>query len=93
MEMRIGLLLLPWIVAGLLLGFSRRLWPEDELEILINRKALAFAFYFAFFGLLAVYHLQAAGLIPAFDWKHRDLLAILSLLLLLGFGLSKMRYS
>lgn len=91
--LKIGLLILPWTVLGGLMLFSRRSWPQDELEILINRRALAFAFYGAFFGLLAFHHLQAAGVVADFSWRSRDLVAGLALLLLLGLGLTKMRYS
>lgn len=85
-------LLLPWLILGLFASQLHRIWPADELEVLMNRQALAFAFYTAFFGVLAIYHLQAAGYMPDFTWRSRDMLAGLALLMLLGFGLSKIRY-
>lgn len=89
---KIGLLVLPWLILGILATLCHRIWREDELEILINRQALAFAFYVAFFGVLVIYHLQAAGYMPEFTWRSRDMLAGLALLMLLGFGLTKLRY-
>ncbi len=90
--MMLGLVAIPWLMFGLVLLVSRRWWLEDELEILINRRAMAFAFYGSFFGLLGFYHLQAAGFLPDITLRSRDLLAGMSLLLLLGLGLSKLRY-
>ncbi len=89
---KVGLLVLPWLILGLFASQRHRIWREDELEILINRQALAFAFYTAFFGVLAIHHLQAAGYMPDFTWRSRDMLAGLALLMLLGFGLTKLRY-
>lgn len=90
--MRAGLLLLPWLVLGIFVSQQRHIWQEDELEILINRRALAFAFYAAFFGSIALHHLQAAGFIPVITWTTEGLIKVLALLLLLGLALSKLRY-
>lgn len=89
---KVGLLVLPWLILGLFASQRHRIWREDEFEVLINRQALAFAFYTAFFGVLAIHHLQAAGYMADFTWRSRDMLAGLALLMLLGFGLTKLRY-
>ena len=89
---KIGLLVLPWLTLVVFASLSHRLWREDELEVLINRRALAFAFYVAFFIVLTIYSLQAAGYMPEFTWRSRDMLAGLSLLMLLGLLFSKLRY-
>lgn len=90
--LKVGVLLLPWLVLGIAVSQKHRLWLEDELEILINRRALVFAFYVAFFGCIALEHLQAVGFVPAFAWTNKGLMTTLALLLLAGLGLSKLRY-
>lgn len=89
---RLALVLAPWALVGVLAVFSRRLYQEDELEALINRQALAFAFYAALFGLIVLQQLQAAGFVPEFVWTTNRLILGLVLLMAAGILWSKRRY-
>jgi hypothetical protein len=91
--MRLALVLAPWALIGVLAVFSRRLCQADELEVLINRQALAFAFYFALVGLMMLHHLQAAGFVPEFAWTAKGLSKGLVLLMVAGILWSKRRYA
>lgn len=86
------LILAGWALAGLSFVYANRHSPEDELEILINRQALAFAFYAMFFGLLALEGLQSADIVPRFVWENTQLVGVLVLLMLTGLGISKLRF-
>ncbi|MDI1249345.1 MAG: hypothetical protein PSV13_10825 [Lacunisphaera sp.] len=89
---RLGLVLAPWALVGLLAVFSRRLYQADELEALINRQALAFAFYAALFGLVVVHQLQSAGFVAVFAWTTPQLIMGMVLLMAAGILWSKRRY-
>jgi len=89
---RLALVLAPWVLVGLLALSSRRFYQADELEILINRQALAFAFYAALIGLIVLHQLQAAGFVPVFVWSTKGLIAGLVLLMVAGTLWSKRRY-
>jgi hypothetical protein len=90
---RLGLALAPWLLVGGLVCFGRRLYREDELEMLINRRALVFAFYAGFFGLVALELLQAAGFVPRFAWTNERLLVAMSALMFTGMAWSGRRYT
>lgn len=77
---------------GLSFLYAKRHSPEDELEMLINRQALAFAFYTMTFGLLALEGLQSAGFVLRFVWQNNHLVGVLVLLMLTGLGISKWRF-
>jgi uncharacterized membrane protein len=77
---------------GLLVLLTKRFYREDELEIFINRQALAFAVYAALLGLSGLHLLQAAGFVPKFDWSTRGVLGGLGLLVCAGILWSKRRY-
>jgi hypothetical protein len=89
---KLALVLAPWIMVGILIPLTTRFYREDELEVLINRKALVFAFYTAFFGLMVLELFQAGGFVPRFAWTNERL--ILGLAILMGAGMiwSKRRY-
>jgi hypothetical protein len=89
---RLALVLAPWALVGVLAYFSRRLYQADELEVLINRQALAFAFYAALIGLIVLQQLQAAGFVPVFAWSTKGLIAGLVMLMAAGILWSKRRY-
>jgi signal transduction histidine kinase len=86
------LILAGWALTGLSLLYANRHHQQDELEILINRQALAFAFYAMLFGLVALEGLQSAGFVPRFAWKNSQLIMLLALLMITGFGMSKLRF-
>ena len=90
--MRLGFLLLPWLVFGLFGLCLRGVRLEDELEQLITRRALGFAFYGMLVVVLVVEQLQCAVLIPRFAWSNGVLLLAMIVLLLAGIGWSKLRY-
>jgi hypothetical protein len=90
--MRLGALLLPWLVYGLFVRSYRRMWRPDELEALITRQALSFAFYGMGFGAVAISQLQAAGFLVGFAWTTERLLLGMLGLLVVGQGWSKFRY-
>lgn len=89
---RLALALAPIALLGVLVLNSRRFYQADELEQLINRKALVIAFYAAFFGLFALELFQTAGFVPRFEWTNRRLILLLSVLMLSGMYWSKRRY-
>lgn len=89
---RFGLLLLPWLVLGLFLKIQRRLWREDELEVLINRQALSFTLYGLLMMVVVADQLQAAGWLPAFTWTRDGLVMATGGLLAIGLVWSKSRY-
>ncbi|RXK55156.1 hypothetical protein ESB00_04465 [Oleiharenicola lentus] len=89
---RLALALTPFVLVGILALSSRRFYQADELELLINRKALEFAFYAAFFGLFALELFQAAGFVPRFEWTNKRLLVALSFLMISGILWTKRRY-
>ncbi len=89
---RLALVLAPWALVGVVAVLSRRFYQADELEVLINRQALAFAFYAAVFGLAVLDQLQAARFVPEFVWTTQGLLAGLVLLMGTGILWSKRRY-
>ena len=90
--MRLGVLLLPWLLVLLYLRVHRRIWRPDELEVIISREALAFAFYGMLLGVAVIGQLQLAGFIPVFAWTNIRLVLIMAGLLLVGMGWSKLRY-
>jgi hypothetical protein len=63
---RLALVLAPWAMVGVVAVLSRRFYQADELELLINRQALAFAFYAALVGLAVLDQLQTARFVPEF---------------------------
>jgi H+/Cl- antiporter ClcA len=79
-------------LVGVLAFFSRRRFQADELEILINRQALVFAFYAALSGLFVLHLLQSAGFVPVYAWTTKQLLYGLVLLMVAGILWSKRRY-
>ncbi len=81
-----------WGLAGLSFLYARRHCPQDELEVLIDRQALGFAFYAMMFGLLALEGLQSAGFVDRFAWENNQLVGVLVALMLVGLGVSKLRY-
>ena len=90
--MRVGFLLLPWLMFGLLGIRMHGVRLEDELEQLITRRALSFAFYGLLIVVLVVEQLQCAALIPQFAWSNAVLLLAMIFLLLAGIVWSKLRY-
>jgi hypothetical protein len=88
----LALILSGWVLTGLSFLYAKRHSPDDELEILINRQALAFAFYVMLFGLLALEGLQSAGFVPRFAWGNNQLVVVLAFLMVLGLGVSKLRF-
>ena len=88
----LSLILAGWALTGLSFLYARRQYRDDELEILINRQALAFAFYVMLFGLLALEGLQSAGFVPRFAWRNSHLILVLAVLMLTGYFLSKLRF-
>jgi hypothetical protein len=89
---KIGLVLLPWLLLGLSFRYLRRIIQEDELEKIISRDALAFAFYGLVFGLIFLGQLQSAGLVPDFKWHSGQLLLLLIFLMAGGVFWSGRRY-
>ncbi len=89
---KLALVLAPWLLVGLLIPLTKRFYQEDELELLINRQALVFAFYTAFFGLMALELVQAGGFVPRFEWTNERLIVGLSLLMFAGMVWSKRRF-
>jgi hypothetical protein len=89
---RVGAMTAPWLVLVLFLLFSRRTWRPDELEALINYRALGFAFYGTLIGVFAIDQLQAADVMPEFTWSKEHLLLLMALLLAIGTGWSKTRF-
>jgi len=83
---------LAWIGAGLWLWYGRRFHREDELEILMNRRALAFAFYAALVVVAVLHQLQYVGLIPVLALRTEHLFPALMGLMAIGLVLSKIRY-
>jgi hypothetical protein len=92
-EIRLALVLVPLVLVGVLAVFSRRFYQGDELEILINRQALGFAFYAALSGLAVLHLLQSGGFVPVFVWTTKQLIFGLVLLMTAGILWSKRRYS
>jgi hypothetical protein len=90
--MRVGAMIAPWLVMVLFLLYSKRTWRPDELETVINYRALGFAFYGTLFGVFAIDQLQAAGLLPEFAWSKESLLMLMALLLAIGTIWSKSRF-
>lgn len=90
--LRFAVLLLPWMFFALYLVLYRRFWRPDELELLINYRALAFAFYGLMIGVIVVGQLQSAGIFPAFVWTPDRLVLAMCGSLLAGIGWSKRRY-
>lgn len=70
----------------------RRFCPEDELQTLITRRALAFAFCAAVLCLVVVELLQAAAMLPPFTWSNKKVIVLLAALMCAGAILSKLRY-
>lgn len=89
---RLALVLVPWMLVGVLFRISRRFYREDELEILINRQALAIAFYAAIFGFMVLSQLQQAGFVPRFEWTTGQVFMVLVLLMAGGILWSQRRY-
>lgn len=89
---RIGAMIAPWLVLVLFLLFSRRTWRVDELETLINYRALGFAFYGTLFGVFAIDQLQAADVVSEFAWSKEHILLLMALLLAIGTGWSKIQF-
>jgi hypothetical protein len=89
---RLVLVLVPWAVLGVGALLSRRFYRGDELENLINRQALVFAFYAALVGLMVLQQLQTAGFVQEFVWSTRRLIFGLVLLMVTGILWSKRRY-
>jgi len=92
LAIRIALVLGPWALVGVLAVFCRGLYQADELEVLINREALAFAFYGALIGLFVLNQLQSAGFVADFAWTTKRLIGSLVLLMVAGTFWSKRRY-
>jgi hypothetical protein len=92
-EIRLALVLVPLALVGVMAVFSRRFYQADELEILINRQALGFAFYAALSGLAVLHLLQSGGFVPVFVWTTKQLIFGLVLLMTAGILWSKRRYS
>lgn len=88
----LSLILAGWLLTGLSFFYAQRHHRQDELEIFINRQALAFAFYVMLFGLLALEGLQSAGFVPRFAWQNSHLILVLAVLMLTGYGFSKLRF-
>lgn len=81
-----------WVGVGLWLWYGKRFRREDELEILMNRRALAFAFYAALFVVMILHQLQYVGLIPVLALRTEHLFFALMGLMGIGLILSKFRY-
>jgi hypothetical protein len=90
--MRVGAMIVPWLVMVLFLLFSKRTWRPDELETVINYRALGFAFYGTLFGIFAIDQLQAAEVLPEFAWSKESVLGLMALLLAVGTIWSKSRF-
>jgi uncharacterized membrane protein len=83
-EIKIALFLAVW--------YAKRYRREDELEILMNRRALAFAFYAALVGVIVVSQLEFAGIIPVMMFKTYHLFPALVGLMMIGLIIEKIRY-
>lgn len=89
---KLALVLAPWSLVGIMVLYTKRFYQEDELELLINRQALVFAFYTALFGLIALELGQAGGFVPRFEWTNERLIVGLALLMAAGMAWSKRRF-
>jgi hypothetical protein len=81
-----------WLGVGLWLWYGKRLRRQDELDILMNRQALAFAFYAALVVVAGLHQLQYIGLIPVVTLRTEHLFFALIGLMAIGQLLSKIRY-
>lgn len=89
---KFGLSLPPWLLFAAFLWFQRRVWRKDELEKIIDRDALVFAFHGLLGGLILLGQLQAAGLVPDFKWHNGHILLAMIFMMLAGMAWSKWRY-
>ena len=89
---KLGLSLSPWLFFVLFMRFQRRVWRKDELEQIIDRDALVFAFQGLLGGLILLDQLQAAGLVVKFKWANGHILLVMIFMMLAGMGWSKWRY-
>lgn len=81
-----------WVGVGLWLWYGQRRRREDELQILMNRQALAFAFYAALVVVAMLHQLQYVGLIPVLTLRTEHIFPALMGLMAIGLILSKLRY-
>jgi hypothetical protein len=92
--MRLVPVAMPWLVGMLLyLLVYRRVRRADELEALVNHRALAFAFSGMFFWITVIGQLQTARLIPVFEWTTFRLTMSMIGLLAAGILWNKRRYA
>ena len=89
---KLGLSLPPWLLFAVFLWFQRRVWRKDELEQIIDRDALVFAFHSLLGGLILLGQLQAAGLVPEFKWDNGLIVLVMIFMMLAGMAWSKWRY-
>lgn len=90
--LKLGISLLPWMLFALFRRFQRRVWRSDELEKLIDRDAIVFAFYVLLGGFILVDQLQAAGLVPLFKWASGQIMLAMIFAMLAGLLWSKRRF-
>jgi len=90
--LKLGISLLPWLLFALFMRFQRRVWRSDELEKLIDRDAIVFAFYVLLGGFIVLDQLQAAGLVTRFKWANGPITLVMIFAMLAGMIWSKRRY-
>ena len=91
-QVKLALFLAVWGCVVSVLWYAKRYRRDDELEILMNRRALAFAFYAALVGVIVVSQLEFAGIIPVMALKTYHLFPALVGLMGIGLIFEKIRY-
>lgn len=93
-EVKLALLLAiwAWAVGWVWYGGRYRRRREDEMEVLMNRRALAFAFYAALAVVMILHHLQWSGLVPVLNLRTEHIFPGLMGLMAIGLIISKIRY-
>jgi len=91
-KVKLALLLAIWGWTGGWLWYAGRYRREDEMEILMNRRALAFAFYASLVVVMILHQLQWSGLIPVLYLRTEHIFPGLMVLMAIGLVISKIRY-